>query len=588
MMLLLASGVGILGQEQGVAQPQAGKPAEAGATNAVDPDKALELIKETRAEIEVLRSADNRISFSVTLADLAYETDPELSRIIYRNLAESLSRKISAVSSSLNSNGSNGGQNLGVKRSPYEGAYMQMIRMYQQRSTAVLSAATHDPLLALDIADKTKLEFSSASDEEDYAGRMYPGYDDEGNLVTEIVDRLIFTDGNGHEEFARRVIDRGFSSGAVSLLKKIRAQDPKRGSDYAREMLSAIRRESQVSLRTSHAFVDFLNYAAGELSSQSASANAYPLLTRSEAGEVAERFGRSVLQFEEEAMDEWSAWEFASAIEPYSPGLANQIKKRFVAEDSDLWSQDSSSDGESAAAVEAMKVAADEAAKDAAQAALKAAEGEDSEELSAEVIEKQLSLPEDDPRRGAAARRFAEQAILQANEAGDVIAMTRILVSASSVLREKGFSKLSADVLEEALRTAPTDPRSHKQFIQICVLAAGVAEIAPDQAFGMMEDLVFRLNGVASAFVALGEFMDDEGVMVEDGELQFAGPGAAFLSRAGAALDSSGVVVKSLVTADFGRTRLLAERFDRPEIRVAAKLLILKSIYGKPVIDETK
>ena len=37
----------------------------------------------------------------------------------------------------------------------------------------------------------------------------------------------------------------------------------------------------------------------------------------------------------------------------------------------------------------------------------------------------------------------------------------------------------------------------------------------------------------------------------------------------------------SLVRADFAKTRALTNRFDRPEVRILAKMLVLRSVLGK-------
>jgi hypothetical protein len=107
----------------------------------------------------------------------------------------------------------------------------------------------------------------------------------------------------------------------------------------------------------------------------------------------------------------------------------------------------------------------------------------------------------------------------------------------------------------------------------------GVSNSDPEKAFSMVEDLVFRLNDVAAAFVRFAEFIDTEGVILENGELLFDGLGGGMLAQMKRTLDGSGSMVKTLAEADLPRTKALADRFDRPEIRVAARLLILNSLF---------
>jgi hypothetical protein len=81
--------------------------------------------------------------------------------------------------------------------------------------------------------------------------------------------------------------------------------------------------------------------------------------------------------------------------------------------------------------------------------------------------------------------------------------------------------------------------------------------------------------------VRIGEFIDVTEEMIVDGEVQVGSFGGGMLRGLTGEIGIAESTVGKLVRTDFDKTRSLTNRFDRTEIRVLAKMLVLRSVLGK-------
>jgi hypothetical protein len=76
---------------------------------------------------------------------------------------------------------------------------------------------------------------------------------------------------------------------------------------------------------------------------------------------------------------------------------------------------------------------------------------------------------------------------------------------------------------------------------------------------------------------------------VDDGEVQVGAFGGSMMRDLTRGLGMVDGTLRSLAKADLVKTRALTNRFDRQEVRVLAKMLVLRAIMGekKPVAEDT-
>ena len=180
----------------------------------------------------------------------------------------------------------------------------------------------------------------------------------------------------------------------------------------------------------------------------------------------------------------------------------------------------------------------------------------DTEEISAAVFRKRLDdlrklLPKIG-RKEERARAMAELAVM---------------------LKEKGEDAEAFSLLDEAATLIKTDLNDDKKTNALLALLCAYAIVDPPKAFSLAERTIDRANTQISLLMLLDRVVKTGGVKRSEIVLEQGGimPIDVMIFR-------YGVGVAALAKADFNRTRALADRFDRSELRLMAQLLIVKGI----------
>ncbi len=143
-----------------------------------------------------------------------------------------------------------------------------------------------------------------------------------------------------------------------------------------------------------------------------------------------------------------------------------------------------------------------------------------------------------------------------------------------------GDKALAGQIMDEAKNFVNLQPKNYVEFMQIWMLAGGYAQVDAPKAFPLLEDAIFRLNDTISAFVKVGEFMDVGGEIIEDGEVQVGSFGGAMTRDLLRGLGGADAAVRSLAKTDFARTKDLTNKFDRTEVRILAKMIVLRALFN--------
>ncbi|HUF02675.1 MAG TPA: hypothetical protein VMM38_00715 [Aridibacter sp.] len=538
---------------------------------------ALLLLKETASEIEMLQSLTNRISFSADIAETAYSLDPAMSRRMYLELADSLSRFI-AVQSGMVSDKDRNATGIASYRNAGRTVW-KLRRAVAIRTQAVLSAAKHDPVLALDLFDATKI----SRDVSEVLGYFGPSED---ALLMQLASAVSVDDPETVAEFGERLLKNGLNLGAPVLLSKLKGKDYDAALAYAPKVISTASREVDSIDPDLGALAMLLRVAFKRAEKESAPVR--PLFDPAEIRNLAEAFGRLILGKEaEEFGGAGKAMEYASVVRPFAPDIADRIQRKFSEENGSGLGTGSGSGPAIRAIGAAPPPPPPPPAASTSSVYAKGAESEAAKEQEriAELEEKMRS-PEDDPEKKAAVREYVSFSLQKISEIDDPLTKIAAYVAVTNRLEQLGQKEAASEVLNEAFRSVTANPRNYQDFLQTWTLAGALVERQPERAFAIIEDLVFRLNGVVANFHGFAEFLDSNGEILDEGELQFGGFGGGMMNQMMRTLDSNGLIVRKLADTDLARTRALTERFDRPEIRVTARLLILKSFVSEEEPEE--
>ena len=152
----------------------------------------------------------------------------------------------------------------------------------------------------------------------------------------------------------------------------------------------------------------------------------------------------------------------------------------------------------------------------------------------------------------------------------------------AELIRQAKF-KMQADdkmfalnLLNQALDLSGGHPRNPAQLHAQLQIAQIYAGLDSTRSFALMERIIAQLNELATAAVIANGFLIDEEVARDD-ELRL----LPLFESVNGVLDQKLADLASFADADFGRTKKLAESFQRNEVRILAYLLIVESLMVK-------
>jgi hypothetical protein len=151
----------------------------------------------------------------------------------------------------------------------------------------------------------------------------------------------------------------------------------------------------------------------------------------------------------------------------------------------------------------------------------------------------------------------------------------RAMVETALLLKEKGEDAEAATLLDEAAGLIKMDLKSETQTNALLTLLCAYAVIDPPKAFALAERTVDHANSQISLLLLVDKVVKSGAVKKSEIILDQAG-----LLPLDFLVFKYGKGVAALAEADFNRTKVLADRFDRQELRIMARLLIAKGILN--------
>ena len=151
----------------------------------------------------------------------------------------------------------------------------------------------------------------------------------------------------------------------------------------------------------------------------------------------------------------------------------------------------------------------------------------------------------------------------------------RAMAEVALMLKEKGEDAEAATLLDEAATLIKTDLKSETQSNALLTLLCAYAVVDPPKAFALAERTVDQANSQISLLMLVDKVIKSGAVKKSEIVLEQGG-----IMSLDFIVFRYGKGVSALAKTDFNRTRALADRFERNELRVLARLLILKGLMG--------
>lgn len=538
--------------------------------------EAVTFLRETMADAGNLRTLENRISFAAEMASLMWFHDEKEARSMcgtaigdFKELLLQYDARINSLGTGTDSENFSGGMfgDTG-ERSLLTRRFRTAMQVRQQMA---MSIAEHDADLAFgfyyeSLATISNIEFRKQMESRDTYF--------EHQLMTQVAQ----SDAGKAAQFGKKSLEKGVNYQHIDLLKKIYVKDPEKGIDFGAALLGKIKKDEMESsnLHIAHSLLD---YGSGILETSKKEGGKKPVYTQQELRDLAELLAQGVLKSDPD--DHVSGIQYLPAIEKYSPSRAAQIRARSVGRNSNSnsggygtntmagdtpfpsgYGNSSGMNSNSNSNTSPYQKEIEERLKD--EALLKSGV----ESLGS------VALPKEEREK------IIDQArkILMRTPGRDkkIMGLSMLAKQVSSA----GDKELAAEIMKDAQNLINPQPKNYQDFMLTWMLAAGYAEADPEKAFPLLEDTILRANETISAFVKVGEFIDAAGEMIQDGEVQVGVFGGSMVRGLTSELGMADSTLRNLARSDFTKTKNLTSRFERPEVRILAKMMILRAILG--------
>ena len=154
------------------------------------------------------------------------------------------------------------------------------------------------------------------------------------------------------------------------------------------------------------------------------------------------------------------------------------------------------------------------------------------------------------------------------------------LSTLAAQVAKSGNKELANELMRDAAAMVSLQPKNYQDFLLTWLLATGYAAVDPDKAFPILDEVVGRGNELIDSLVTLGEFIDVAEEIISDGEFQVGAFGGSMVRDITKGLAMADSTIQLLSKADLQRMKDITNRFNRPEIRVMAKIMVLRAVLS--------
>jgi len=535
--------------------------------------EAVAFLRETMGDVQNMRTLENRISFSAELAGLMWYHDEGEAKTMFnaaiadfRELISRLDAQMNALPEETESASTSRMPPFmdGSDRRKFEMKYRVAMAVRQQIAT---SMAEHDPDVAMSFF------YDTASTNPKVASLDGNDTQFELNLLKQIAGK----NPSKASRHALKSLGNGLHFQHVDLLRQIYAKDQEVASDFAAALLKEAK-DTKFKSYELYTLESLMSFGTERLEAARRGEGKKPVYSQAEMREMADILAKELLDNE----DQGFGGQYISTIEKYSPERAVQLRSKFRSttpnSNSNVSFQRMTDSGTAIYTVS-------NAQKSANATASESEERIQHERDAKQSAEEKLMSDVEKIAKGELPKEEREKVVAQSRR---ILMQTRGrdkqimgLSMLASRVAKAGDKELAAEIMRDAESLVNPNPKNYQDFLYTWMLASGYAESDPDKAFPILESAIGRANDLIAAFVKVGEFIDVTEEMISDGEAQVGAFGGGMIRGLSRELGVAEATIGTLIKADFAKTRALTNRFERPEVRILAKMLVLRSALGK-------
>jgi hypothetical protein len=537
--------------------------------------EAIVFLRETSGDVGTLRSLENRISFSSEMAGLMWFYDDKEATAMYQTVISDFKQLLTDYDAQINAMGVTPSESeyragfFGGEQNDKTRITQKFYKAMGVRQQIAMSLAEHDATLAYNfyydtLAIITNPELRKQTEQRD------------SYFEAQFIRQIALKDPAKAVEIGRKSLAKGVSWMHPDLLQKIYEKDDEKGAEFADEIVKKFK-DDKVSASNLSNLSTFLNMGMTNAEKIKKEGGKKPMFSEQNMRDLAEILAQGVLQKKE--TDEFDAAAYLALIEKYAPARALQIRAKFPNKIKPKTAVVMATPVQNSAVLRAPPLSTENVAEIEARKEEETKAKKEQEQMmqnAQKLASKELPKEERD--------KIVEQSRKIINGLGSKQEKIIALSMLASQVSRLGDKELAAEIMKDAQMLVNPQPKNYKDFMETWFLASAYSETDPDKAFPILEDAIFRLNDLLSAFIKVGEFIDVSGEMIDDGEVQVGAMGGSMINGLTRELGIANATVRNLAIADFDKTKALTNKFDRTEVRILAKMLILRAVLG----DDTK
>ncbi len=553
--------------------------------------KALILVEEIVKELSSLRLAENRILVQATLGDLLWKHDEKRARIFFKQSLDQLAEIIGSTKQELD------------PWKMYQANLSNQARD-QLRQEVLQLIARRDARMARDFLRNNRQNPRGP-------GTPPSGYDPNAAQELNLASQIVATDPKEAFQIAEEHLEKGFQQQIISLLSQLRAKDSQLGDRLTDAIMKKLRSANLSEDYAAASFAFMLLRSAlhpGEDEDEEARAPKPATATNLDERMIQElmsmvvnaalaRTAKDTKKRDEDEDDEepgeYLLMELESMIkdvEKYVPTRAAALKARIAEINGDEDPEEKKAaefesvmeKGSTEAMIEAAAKAPEEIRNNIYQQAAMKAFADGNTDKAKQIINDHFSDPD---QRDQMIAYLSQEEIWRAASAGklertrqllaDIPLENRIavLTQLAGVVAEKGDKKTAAQVLNEAREMIGGQATNFMELMLLLEIARIYGSIEAAKGFEIIDPLVEHLNTLLGAAAVLDGFEFNR--YFKDGELM---PYSSSMT--------SGMVFiyarnnGLLARGDFERAKAMADRFQRSDARLMARLAIAQAVLS--------
>ncbi len=508
---------------------------------------AVSFLRETTTDVNNMRTLENRISFSAELANLMWFNDEKEARAMFKSVITDFRQLLTQFDAPETATETEEEASLlvGGRGGDFNRKFFKATAVRQQIAT---NLAEHDPQLAFDFLAETAQAISNP--------KLRLQLEQNSYFEMQLMNRIAEKNVDVALKYGRKALERGYNEQMAGLLKKIYAKDAEKGASFGEDILKKIKSVDATPDNFYH-LNSLLGLGIENLEKIKKEPGKRPMFTEQSMREIADLLAQALLK--RENIDNSEIQSYLPQIERFSPARTAQIRQKINTKNTKEGVEFEAEDAPPSPMTDS----------NTSRAATQKKLMEDVASLKTKTLSKEeRQKVVEQARKIIAGVKNRDQKLFALSALAAQVALS-------------GDKESASQIMDDARSLINPQPKNYREYTETWIVITGYAGVDTEKAFPMLENTIFRLNETISAAIKVAEFIDTSNDIIEDGEVQVGSFGGEITRGLLRSLGTIDMTIQNLAKADFVRAKALTNKFERQEIRILAKMIVLRGILGE-------